>query len=126
MLRILTSLIALFFTITCIAQIKLSGTITDASTNNPIDFANVALLKQDTVFVAGVETDDKGKFVFTGIIKGDYILSVSFLGYNPALIAINNLEKEMDMGDISLSSSEITLNDVVVTGKSVIRKADRH
>ena len=125
MLRILTSLIALLCTITSIAQIKLSGTITDVSTNNPIDFANIALLKQDSIFVAGVETDDKGKFIFTNIIKGDYILSISFLGYNTSLIAINNLEKDLDIGDVPLSTSDISLNDVVITGKSVIRKADR-
>ena len=124
-LRILTSLIILLFTLTSIAQNKLSGTITDASTSNPIEFANVALLKQDSVFVTGVETDEKGKFIFTNIQKGDYVLSISFLGYNTSLIAINNLEKDLDMGTVSLVTSDISLNDVIVTGKSVIRKADR-
>lgn len=125
MLRTLIFSIALLITITSVSQIKLSGTILDASTNKPIDFANVALLQQDSVFIAGIETDEKGKFNFNNIAKGNYILSTSFMGYDKSQIKINNLEKDLDVGDIALLSSDISLNDVTITANSIIRKPDR-
>jgi hypothetical protein len=127
MLRTFTLSVALLFTITItgIAQIRLSGTIMDASTNKPIDFANVALLQQDSTFVSGIETDAKGKFRFTNISKGNYILSTSFMGYDRSNVLIDNLEKDTDLGEIILTTSDVSLNDVTITGNSVIRKPDR-
>lgn len=122
-LSILTAILILANAIT--AQVKLSGKISDSSTNHPIDFANISLLQSDSVFVKGIESDSEGLFAFTDVKKGNYILSVSFMGYDKSLIVINNLEKDLHMDNIPLTSSDISLKDITVEGNSVIRKPDR-
>jgi len=121
------SILTIFLLITGIisSQVKLSGKISDAATHQPIDFVNISLLQSDSVFIKGVESDSQGLFAFNGLTKGDYILSISFMGYDKSLIAINNLEKDLYMENICLTSSDISLNDVTVEGNSVIRRPDR-
>lgn len=109
----------------CIAQVNLSGTITDSKSQEGIEFANIALLKQDSTFVAGTFSDTKGRFIFSNIPIGDYILSATFVGYTKAYIPVNSLNKNTDWGNISLVASDIALNDVTVTATAIIQKPDR-
>jgi hypothetical protein len=126
MKRLLT-LLTLFAIITSIstAQIKISGTIVDTDTRDALEFVNIALLKQDSTFVAGASSDTKGLFAFNNIPIGNYILSVAFVGYRKAYIPVNDVNKNTDMGSIPLEASDIALKDVTVTANAVIQKADR-
>ncbi len=125
-LRLITLLTILTVIIsTTMAQRKISGTIVDTDTHNAIEFANIALLKQDSTFVAGASSDTKGLFAFNDITDGEYILSATYVGYKKAYIPINDLKQNIDLGDVSLKSSDIALNDVTVTANAVIQKPDR-
>lgn len=107
------------------AQIRISGTVKDSKDNTAIEFANISLLNQDSVFIKGTSTDQSGKFLFENITPAQYIVSVSNLGYENSFVALNNSDKNFDMGEITITPSSILLNDVTITANAVIRKSDR-
>ena len=120
-------LTALFIIVssTLLGQINISGTVVDTDTHDIIEFANIALLKQDSSFVAGASSDTKGLFAFNNIPTGDYILSATFVGYGKRYIPVKNAVENTDLGNVPLKSSDIALKDVTVTANAVIQKPDR-
>ena len=61
---------------------NITGTVKDAATTDPLMEATVRLLAaKDSAFVKGVTTDLDGKFTLQGVKKGNYILSVTYIGY---------------------------------------------
>jgi len=121
----LLTLVILFFASSLTAQIRLSGTVVDAGTKTPLEFANIALLDRDSTFISGTSCDSIGFFVFDNLRKGDYIISSTFVGYDKIFTLVAQLESNRDLGTIALHSSGTVLNEVTVTGSSVIQKADR-
>src|SRR5258708_1211698 len=64
-------------------QIRISGTLTDSLTHEPVSFATVALLNQQTKApVKGIQTDTSGNFVLENVPTGKFTLRVSYVGYN--------------------------------------------
>ncbi|MBK5722720.1 TonB-dependent receptor [Dysgonomonas sp. Marseille-P4677] len=121
---ILSILVAIVST-TTLAQVNVSGKIVDTDSNDAIEFANIALLQQDSSFIAGASSDTHGIFAFNNIPNGNYILSATFVGYTKTYIPVSNLDKSTDLGTITLKASDIALKDVTVTANAVIQKADR-
>ncbi|MBB4035891.1 hypothetical protein GGR21_001786 [Dysgonomonas hofstadii] len=125
----ITSLIilafALIFAPISVAQVKVSGKIIDTDTKEIVEFANIALLNQDSTFVAGASSDTKGLFAFNCIPNGNYILSATFVGYGKKYMPVDCTAKDAELGNIGLSPSDIALQDVTVTANSVIQKPDR-
>lgn len=105
-------------------QIKISGKVVDKTNASPIEYANVTLLKADSSFVKGVNSDANGLFDITNA-TGDYLVSVSYMGYETSYIPVHNPATDSNLGNITLEPSSVTLNAVVVTAQSVIEKADR-
>ena len=101
--------------INIIQQQKITGIITDATTNEPIIGANV-IIEGTTI---GVVTDVAGKFSLD-IIKPDAVLVVSYLGYNSERVSLN--------GQLSLIIKlipDITkLEEVVVVGYGTQKKVN--
>jgi len=106
-------------------QITLKGKIVDAKTNEFLEFASVSLLKPDSVFVNGSQSDAKGEFVLSDIASGDYLLSISFLGYRNSIIKLDNLSTSIDLDKIYLQQDAQLLGEVVVQGSGRINKVDR-
>ncbi len=93
---------------------QVSGTIIDASTNQPLMGVSVILDGKTT----GTSTDDKGHFTLEAPVKSK--LSISFTGYVTQTVTVPAT------GDISLRL-EVTnqsLNEVVVIGYGQARKKD--
>ena len=107
------------------AQIKLSGTVIDADTKRPLEFANIALLKADSTFINGALCDSIGFFTFNNLPQGDYILSSTFVGYDKTYTQVANLNGNRDLEAITLNPSGVALKEVTVTGSAVIQKVDR-
>jgi len=95
------------------------------SVNNPVSYANVALLKVDSTFVVGVSSDENGNFNLKGIENGDYILSASYLGYETMYVGLNNLSTSINLKDIRLISSAISLDEVTVFASHYVNQIDR-
>ncbi|MCL1933470.1 MAG: TonB-dependent receptor [Candidatus Azobacteroides sp.] len=106
-------------------SITLKGKVIDEKTNEFLEFANVTLLKPDSSFVNGSQSDNKGEFILSDIAPGDYLLSVSFLGYRTGIIKLDNLSISVDLDKIYLQQDAQLLNEVVVQGSGRINKVDR-
>ena len=87
---------------------SVSGTITDASTGEPLIGAAIVVKGTDR----GVVSDINGNYSL-GIPGGSVTVVASFIGFNPQEFVVNSSRQ-----DISLKPSEVSLDEVVVTGYS--------
>jgi outer membrane receptor protein involved in Fe transport len=100
---------------------KISGTVIDAESNAPVEFATIALFDAAAAKVVnGAVADAKGKFLISKIADGTYNVVVSFIGYEDQ--KINNIKLEgknnhVNLGVIKLSTGTKVLGEVVVEGK---------
>ena len=101
---------------------KISGRIKDANNKSAIIGATV-LLMQDTEQIAGTTTDNSGKFTLNAE-KGDYILELSYIGYETIRMALT-VNGDTHIGDILMQEGATELGEVVVESQAVIQKVDR-
>jgi len=99
---------------------KLSGTVIDAQTNQPIEYANIVVFKwRDSTVANGTVSNDKGKFEINKIMYGKYFVKVSYIGYNTkrfdSLMVLPN-KTEFNFGVIKLRPKNVNMNEVVVQG----------
>ncbi|PWV45349.1 TonB-dependent receptor domain-containing protein [Chitinophaga sp. S165] len=68
---------------------KLTGKALDANTGKPVEYASVVLLHpQDSSVVTGMYTEPDGDFAFNAVPTGNYVLRITFMGYEKLLKAI--------------------------------------
>ena len=103
--------ISLFIcTLTWSQKGTISGVILDKDLNNePLAFANVTL-KGTTI---GTSTDIEGKYAIE-TAAGNYILIISFLGYETVEIPCIIKENEITVVNKTIGSGSVSLSDVVV------------
>lgn len=106
-------------------QKKISGTVVDMDTKEIIEYANIALLKQDSAFVAGASSDLQGLFAFADVPNGNYLLSVTFVGYGNRLVPVDCTNNDVEVGSVELALSDVALQDVTIIGNTVIQKPDK-
>ncbi|MFD1628827.1 TonB-dependent receptor domain-containing protein [Pseudopedobacter beijingensis] len=102
---------------------SLKGKVIDASTNEIIDFATVALYKSNNDKpLANTQTDLEGQFSFQNLTKGEYKITVNFIGYTPFQKVVQ-LNGNLQLGNLTLKqSANSVLKEVLVTGtKDVIQ-----
>lgn len=118
----------LFAAMLCVAMTatannaKISGRIKDANDKSAIIGATV-LLMQDTVQIAGTTTDNSGKFTIDAG-NGDYILVLSYIGYETIRMALT-VNDNTHIGDILMQEGAMELSEVVVESQAIIQKVDR-
>ncbi|WPU95971.1 TonB-dependent receptor [Mucilaginibacter sabulilitoris] len=94
------------------AQIKLTGTVTDAS-KHPLGYAGVSLLNTSDQKNQSLQTDDAGNFTFKDLPAGQYQLTIAFTGYEKFQSAFSlNTDTTIN---ITLQTSNTQLGEVVVT-----------
>ncbi|MDR1379851.1 MAG: carboxypeptidase-like regulatory domain-containing protein, partial [Tannerella sp.] len=71
------------------AQHQVSGVVRDGTDGSPLPYATAALLRPDSSVVTGVVTGDSGRFVISGVNPGNYLLQVSFIGYNKEYVRVS-------------------------------------
>ena len=125
MKKILSLFLFLVTVIPVFALYTIKGKIIDANTQNPLDFVNVALFKENSeVPATGVTSDGKGDFILPAVPKGKYTLRVSFVGYNTISLPLNVSDKELNMGMIKLMENSKTLSEVEVIGQGTQMRFD--
>ena len=118
----------LFAAMLCVAMTatannaRISGRIKDANDKSAIIGATV-LLMQDTVQIAGTTTDNSGKFTIDAG-NGDYILELSYIGYETIRMALT-VNDNTHIGDILMQEGATELGEVVVESQAIIQKVDR-
>lgn len=114
-----------FMQVTAYAGNTIYGTIIDDADGSPLIGATATIVEGNGNIVTGATTDIEGRFVLRNVNNGSYVMLIQYLGYNEERIEITNLDQDVDMGDIRLSVSAISLDEVVVSGDAVIKKSDR-
>jgi hypothetical protein len=105
---------------------SVSGYVKDAQ-NSPVSYANVMVLNaQDSTIVKGTSTDDNGFYKINAIPHSNYILKVSFIGYDEVIKQIT-IDKDVRLEGIVLTESSETLDEISITAKkpTVKKEADR-
>ena len=99
---------------------KVTGIIIDASTNQPVEYASVAIYRtKDSTLIGGVVTDPAGKFAINNLPYGKFYAVISFIGYKKSrvenILLIPN-QKTKDLGSVKLDASSTALKEVEVVG----------
>ena len=136
-------ILLLFFILQASAQdVSITGRIIDKESKEVLEKSTLQLYKisssknqrNDTTFVGGVFSDEKGHFAFSGIGRGSYLLKITNLGYK-------SLERDLtrsgrapiDLGDIAMEPDAIQLEEatvvanvpkMVIKGDTVVYNAD--
>lgn len=113
-MKLIVSLIALLLSTSIFSQDtgSVAGTISDKDFNNePLAFANIFLKGTDK----GGSTDIDGKFEITNVVPGEYVLIVSFLGYETLELTINVTANRVTTISTGLGAGAVSLDDVMVT-----------
>ena len=110
---------------------SIQGVILDADDSSPIPFADVVLFNlKDSTLVSGTNTNDKGSFELAKLSSGEYMLTVSFMGYQKFRlkpVIVGKAGSTLNVGAIKLKPETMTLQEVAVVGmaKTVTSKIDR-
>lgn len=95
----------------------ISGKLIDATNNQPLPFATVALVQNNQV-IKGMQTDMNGAFSLGDIADGTYtvrITFVSYLSYKKDSVSINPNHRLVRLGMIKLGPAKGLLKEVVVS-----------
>ena len=100
---------------------KLSGTIQDAQTGEPLVGANVII--EGTNF--GAATNVNGEYVILNIAPGRYNVKFSFIGYETTLMQnVTIIVDQTTILQIVLNSQTIEVDEVVVTARTPLIQKD--
>ncbi|MEP3836971.1 MAG: outer membrane beta-barrel family protein [Algibacter sp.] len=127
MFKKLIPLYFLLFASLCFSQqFGVSGVVVD-SINMPIAYANVLIYNEkQPEDIKGITTNDDGFFEFDNVISGEYILTVSYLGFEKLSKSLT-VNGNLDLGTIILKENIEALDGVTVVAKrpTVSRMVDR-
>ncbi|MEM9076444.1 MAG: TonB-dependent receptor [Bacteroidota bacterium] len=113
----LTLLVSLFVTAQRpqnLPQIKLTGTVIDKDTGQPLEYATLVLqsVRNPEVITGGI-TDAEGKFEIE-TIAGRYTISVEYISYTTYRLENQLLRSNTDLGQIQLGIDVSQLDEVEV------------
>ena len=122
--------VILFFLVTqqIYALCEISGRVVNPN-EEPVPFANVLLLRQDSTLIKGNITNEDGGFLIEEVTEGQYRLVVSMLGYqtiyHELYVAAEKSSISLDI--IRLAEVSIQLGTVEVSTKKplFIQETDR-
>jgi outer membrane receptor protein involved in Fe transport len=110
---------------------KVTGTIIDSITGQPVEYAIVAIRKiKDSSLVTGSTSVMNGNFNVEGLPYGKFYAEVTFIGYKKQVIRgilLTPNQKTVNIGKIKIEPSSTEINAVVVSGDkpAIIYKLDR-
>ncbi|PPK86323.1 carboxypeptidase family protein [Neolewinella xylanilytica] len=103
------------------AQSDISATVVD-TTGTTLPGANAILLRtSDTLLTSFGTTDNKGVFLMEKVPAGDYLLRVTFLGYErpDQEVTVSESDQYLGLGEIVLYPSGYELSGVQVTADRI-------
>lgn len=128
MKRLLIMLLLAFVAAFSFAQErKISGTLIDKDTKEPLPQVTLQLLKPDSSFVGGTVSNDEGKFLLSAPKSGKYLLKISSIGY---VTQVKNLDmsgsQNQALGTVVMQSDAVMLKGAEVTAlaQKVVLKED--
>lgn len=99
--------------------VTISGVVKDSLTNDVLPFVSIRLKKvQDSAFVMGTISDEKGLYSFNSVGSGSYFLEFSFYGYKTSFekMFVGSLVEFLDASTTFLTQNTQKVTEVVVVG----------
>jgi hypothetical protein len=99
-------------------NLTIQGSLKDSIANRALNSATVSLVyANDSSLVSFSRTNEAGLFNFKNVAPGNYLISVSYVGYIPKWVpVITGTEKIVDMGLIYMNDVN-TMSTVTVTAR---------
>ena len=93
----------------------ITGRIIDKDSGEPLEKATLQLYKittkrnntNDTTFVGGAISNERGNFTLTEVKSGNYFLKATFLGFKDYTRKINKTSSQMSLGISTHSSATV-------------------
>lgn len=107
-------------------NLAIIGQLTDPA-NQPIIFANVTLLQSsDSSLVKGTTSDLEGNFKIENIDPGEFIIKISYLGYNDVFLTKEITNESLSLGKLLMKEKATKLKEInVITAMTpVIQSGD--
>ena len=87
-------------------KITVTGKVMDgAMEGEPLPFASVVLLHpKDSTQASGIQSGEDGKFKLPSVKAGDYILRITYVGYQTLFrnLTLDKKQKQTDIGTVTL------------------------
>ncbi|MEN2399190.1 outer membrane beta-barrel family protein [Flavobacterium sp. MC2016-06] len=102
-------------------SVSISGHIIDKTSKTNVPFVNIVLKNAKTeTITSGVISDENGRFTFSNITSGNYILEISSVGFKPKKqsLFVGTLSDFLDLSKIGIEEDINTLAEVVVTAQA--------
>ena len=117
----------IFFCVLCrsllaqnVTSFTVRGLLNDSIEHQPLDAANVMIVNaKDSAYVAGVMSDGKGVFEIGRVSAGQYLLVISYLGYETKFqpLSLTGTPRTVNVGSINLLKQDIQLGEVKIEAK---------
>lgn len=103
------------------SQHSIKGIVIDEEGSPLISATAVLLTKVDSTLVEFSMTNNSGQFLFRGIEKGDYLLQITYVGYNNYLAnpEFKWSDKETILSPIILSISNEVLQEITIKAEHI-------
>ncbi len=117
--KLLFLLTLLTLTTAASAQRVISGTVIESDSREAMAMATVKLLKTDSTMVQGAMTSTGGRFSITAPKNGNYIVSISSVGFDALTRNVTVKDKDISLGTLTMAPSDVMLKETTVTGHAV-------
>jgi outer membrane receptor protein involved in Fe transport len=101
---------------------SIRGSVIDDSTNSPLEFVDVLLLRSlDSTLATGATTDANGKFNIDRVIWGEYFVRFNIVGHRKKttpIFVIDAQRKRLNLGTIALRATMVSMDEVTVTAET--------
>jgi len=101
----------------------ISGKVKDTDNKKALEYATVSLThKKTNKLIEGTITDNKGKFLFEKINVGEYIIVISFVGFEDKQIEVKTTKTKPDFKDnnITLNQNSKLLGEINIEEEKAI------
>ncbi|TVQ90498.1 MAG: TonB-dependent receptor [Bacteroidetes bacterium] len=107
------------------AQNTIIGIVKNAENNSPLEFSQIALMeKQDSTLVTGTTTDLDGRFRIETRRGGDFLLRVSFIGFEELWMPVTVESGRNNLSEIYLAPGAQQLSEVQVTAAAALFRSE--
>ena len=101
-------------------RFSVKGALSDSIELVPLDAANVVIARaRDSVYVTGVMSNADGSFGFDRVAPGQYLLVVSYLGYETKVrpFSLSGTPREVNLGELKMTKQNLSIDELVVTAR---------
>ena len=124
MTKKITFLICCLFTITTLFSqkpnstnnIKISGKVIDANSNQPLEYATIIIKNTETEKVSGGITDLNGLFSIS-LPKATYQISIEFISFKSIKYPAETISSNKNLGTVKLAEDTNSLNEIVIVAE---------